>query len=152
MLYISPERQGGHLFWRLYLRAARQDGSRGQPITLPVFNPGNRTLSAPPNGYFVDFTGLTAAHGWRRIAAQERENFDWRSELLAQEYWHFERRDGLSWYGAISLIYDDKTISRLFNVEALKAAGVREQSIPRLGLPWAPPPIVIRGQWLQRPH
>ena len=46
-------------------------------------------------------------HGWRRIAAQERENFDWRSELLALEYWHFERRDGLSWYGAVSLVYDD---------------------------------------------
>jgi TolB protein len=152
VLYISPERQSGRLFWRLYLRAARQDGSRGQPITLPVFNPSDRALSAPPPGYFVDFTALAAANGWRRIAAQERENFDWRSELLAQEYWHFERRDGLSWYGAISLIYDDKTISRLFNVEALKAAGVREQSIPRLGLPWAPAPIVIRGQWLHRPQ
>jgi TolB protein len=152
VLYISPERQSGRLFWRLYLRAARQDGSRGQPITLPMFSPSSRTLSAPPRGYFVDFTALAAAYGWRRIAAQERENFDWRSELLAQEYWHFERRDGLSWYGAISLIYDDKTIERLFNVAALKAAGVREQSIPRLGLPWAPPPIVIRGQWLQRPQ
>jgi TolB protein len=152
VLYISPERQGGRLFWRLYLRATRQDGSAGQPITLSVFNPSSRTLSPPPKGYFVDFTALAAAYGWRRIAAQERENFDWRSELLAQEYWHFERRDGLSWYRAINLIYDDKTIARLFSVEALKAAGVREQSIPRLGLPWAPPPIVARGQWLQRPR
>jgi TolB protein len=152
VLYISPERQGGRLFWRLYLRAARQDGSQGQPITLPVFSPSSRTLSPPPKGYFVDFTALAAAHGWRRIAAQERENFDWRSELLAQEYWHFERRDGLSWYGAISLIYDDKTIERLFSVEDLKAAGVREQAIPRLGLPWAPPPVVIRGQWMNRPR
>jgi TolB protein len=93
----------------------------------------------------VDFTDLAAQYGWRRIAAQERENFDWRSELLAQEYWHFERRDGLSWYGAVSLIHDDKTLKRLFSLEALKAAGVREQSIPRLGLPWVPPPIVVRG-------
>jgi TolB protein len=151
VLYISPEKQSGRLFWRLYLRAARQDGSQGQPITLPVFSPSSRTVSPPPSGYFVDFTALAAAHGWRRIAAQERENFDWRSELLAQEYWHFERRDGLSWYGAVSLIYDDKTLKRLFSIEALKAAGVREQSIPRLGLPWAPPPIVIRGEWLLRP-
>ena len=97
-------------------------------------------------------TALAAAYGWRRIAAQEREDFDWRSELLAQEYWHFERRDGLSWYGAVSQIYDDKTLKRLFSAEALKAAGVREQSIPRLGLPWAPPPVSIRGEWVQRPR
>jgi TolB protein len=152
VLYLSPDRQGGRLFWRLYLRAARQNGSQGQPITLPVFSPSSRTLSPPPNGYFVDFTALAAQYGWRRIAAQERENFDWHSELLALEYWHFERRDGLSWYGAVSLIYDDSTIERLFSIEALKAAGVREASIPRLGLPWAPPPIVIRGEWLQRPR
>ena len=100
----------------------------------------------------MDFTALATAYGWRRIAAQEREDFDWRSERLAQEYWHFERRDGLTWYGAISLIYDNKTIERLFSVKALKAASVRDQSIPRLGLPWAPPPIVIRGQGLQRSH
>jgi TolB protein len=152
VLYISPERQGGRLFWRLYLRTARQDGSQGQPITLPVFSPSSRTLSPPPNGYFVDFTALAAAHGWRRIAAQERESFDWRSELLALEYWHFERRDGLSWYGAVSLIYDDATIERLFSAKALKAAGVRERTIPRLGLPWAPPPVVLRGEWSRRPQ
>ncbi len=151
MLYISPERQGGRLFWRLYLRAVRQDGSKGQPIMLPVFSPSSRTLSPPPKGYFVDFTALAAEHGWRRIAAQERESFDWRSELLALEYWHFERRDGLTSYGAISLIYDNTTIERLFSVEALKATGVREQAIPRLGLPWAPAPIVVRGEWLRKP-
>jgi len=113
------------LFWRLYLRAIRQDGSTGQPIILPVFSRSSRTLAPPPKGYFVDFTALAAAHGWRRIAAQERESFNWRSELLAQEYWHFERRDGLSWYGAVRLIHDDKTIARLFSVEALKDAGAR---------------------------
>jgi TolB protein len=132
--------------------AVRQDGSKGQPITLPVFSPSSRMLSPPPTGYFADFTPLAAEHGWRRIAAQERENFDWRSELLALEYWHFERRDGLSWYGAVSLVYDTTTIERLFSIEALKAAGVREQTIPRLGLPWARPPIVVRGEWLLRPR
>jgi TolB protein len=151
VLFISPERQGGRLFWRLYLRAARQDGSQGQPITLPVFSPSTRTLSPPPSGYFVDFTALAAQYGWRRIAAQERESFDWRSELLALEYWHFERRDGLSWYHAVSLVHDETTLKRLFSVEALKGAGVREASIPRLGLPWAPLRLVVRGEWLHRP-
>jgi TolB protein len=151
VLFISPERQGGRLFWRLYLRAARQDGSQGQPITLPVFSPSSRTLSPPPSGYFVDFTALAAQYGWRRIAAQERESFDWRSELLALEYWHFERRDGLSWYDAVNLVHDDTTLKRLFSVEALKGAGVREASIPRLGLPWVPPRVVVRGEWIHRP-
>jgi hypothetical protein len=39
-----------------------------------------------------------------------------------------------------------------FSVEELKTAGVREHSIPRQGLPWAPPPIVVRGEWLLRPQ
>src|SRR3954447_20241378 len=107
----------------IYLRNCRsilgepKRASQGQPITLPVFSPSSRTLSPPPTGYFVDFTALAATYGWRRIAAQERENFNWHSELLALEYWHFERRDGLSWYGAVSLIHDTTTIKRLFSVE-----------------------------------
>jgi TolB protein len=145
VLYISPETQGGRLFWRLYLRASNQDGSQGAPLTAPIFNPSARTLLPPPSGYFVDFTQLAASHGWRRIAAQERDTFNWRSELLALEYWHFERRDGLSWYAAMALVYDDSTLERLFNVETMIELGVRTGGIGNLGLPWAPPPPRITG-------
>jgi TolB protein len=152
VLYIAPEWQSGRLFWRLFLRAVRQDGSRGAPITQPVFDTRARTLLPPPRGYFVDFTGLAAEHGWRRIAAQERDDFNWRSELLALEYWHFERRDGLSWYNAMHLVYDAKTLERLFSVERMRAVGVRETTIGRLGLPWAPAPIVQRGDRWRGPR
>jgi TolB protein len=146
VLYIAPEWQSGRLFWRLFLRAARQDGSQGAPLTQPVFDTRARTLLTPPRGYFVDFTGLAAQFGWRRIAAQERDDFNWRSELLALEYWHFERREGLSWYDAMRLVYDAKILERLFSVERLREVGVRETTISRLGLPWALPPIVRRGE------
>src|SRR5437867_4443998 len=63
VLYISPEWLAGRLFWRLYLRAARQDGSQGAPITAAVFDTANRTLLPPPRGYFVDFTALAAQYG-----------------------------------------------------------------------------------------
>jgi len=152
VLYISPEWLAGRLFWRLYLRAARQDGSQGAPITAAVFDTANRTLLPPPRGYFVDFTALAAQYGWQRIAAQERENFDWRSEPLALEYWHFERRDGLTWYDAMRLVYDTKTLERLFSTEQLLAVGVREETIPRLGLPWAPAAVVVRGEDWRRPR
>jgi TolB protein len=105
-----------------------------------VFDTGSRELLPPPRGYFVDFTALAAQYGWRRIAAQERDDFNWRSALLALEYWHFERRDGLSWYDAMRLVYDAKTLERLFNTERMLAVGVREETLARLGLPWAPPP------------
>jgi TolB protein len=152
VLYIAPEWQSGRLFWRLFLRAGRQDGTQGAPITQPVFDTRARTLLPPPRGYFVDFTGLAAQHGWRRIAAQERDDFNWRSQLLALEYWHFERRDGLSWYNAMRLVYDEKTLTRLFSVERMRAVGVRENTMARLGLPWAPAPIVQRGDRWRGPR
>ncbi|WP_288090935.1 DPP IV N-terminal domain-containing protein [Roseiflexus sp.] len=143
ILYISPEWRAGRLFWRLYLRTSRQDGSMGEPLTAPVFDVQNRRLLPPPAGYFVDFTALAAAHGWNRIAAQERDTFDWRTQLLALEYWHFERRDGLSWYQAMRLVHDDQTLERIFTIERVLEAGARPQFFPFLGLPWAqlPPPV-----------
>lgn len=140
VLYISPEVQSGRLFWRLYLRAARQDGSQGKPLTGPVFQVASREVFEPPSGYFVDFTALAAEHGWSRIAAQERDSFNWRDELLALEYWHFEQRTGLSWYEAMSAVYDQGTLERLFSLEALEAAGSNPNTAARLGLPWAPQP------------
>jgi TolB protein len=150
VLYITPEFRSGRLFWRLYLRAARQDGSQGAPLFAPVFDTGSKELLPPPRGYFVDFTALAAEHGWSRIAAQERETFDWRSEPLALEYWHFERRDGLSWYQAMSLVYEDGTLANLFSVERLAATG-RTGNLGGLGLPWAPPsPPPISGGFALR--
>jgi TolB protein len=143
ILFISPEWRAGRLFWRLYLRAARQDGRMGEPLAAPVFDAHNRRLLPPPAGYFVDFTALAAAHGWNRIAAQERETFDWRTQPLALEYWHFERRDGLSWYQAMRLVHDDQTLERIFTRERVLAAITRPNFLPFLGLPWAqlPPPV-----------
>jgi TolB protein len=157
-LYIAPEWQSGRLFWRLFLRATRQDGSQGAPITQPVFDTGDRTLLPPPHGYFVDFTALAAQYGWRRIAAAERDDFNWRSALLALEYWHFERRDGLSWYDAMRLVYDQKTLERLFSAERLHDIGMRDDAMPRLGLPWVPaatpfaPFSVSPALWMSRPR
>ena len=152
VLYIAPEWQSGRLFWRLFLRTTRQDGSQGALLTQPVFDTRARALLPPPRGYFVDFTGLAAQFGWRRIAAQERDDFNWRSELLALEYWHFERRDGLTWYDAMHLVYDEKTLERLFSVERLRAVGVRETTIARLGLPWASAAVVQRGDRWRGPR
>lgn len=139
-LYISPEVQSGRLFWRLYLRTARQDGSQGKPITAPVFQVATRQIQEPPSGYFLDFTALAAEYGWSRIAAQERDSFNWRDELLALEYWHFEQRTGLTWYEAMSAVYDQGTLERLFSLEALEAAGTNPNTAARLGLPWTPQP------------
>ncbi|HMO57850.1 MAG TPA: hypothetical protein PKC19_10855, partial [Roseiflexaceae bacterium] len=148
VLYISPEWRAGRLFWRLYLRAARQDGTQGAPIAAAVFDTASRRLLPPPAGFFVDFTALAAEYGWGRIAAQGRETFHWRSEPLALEYWHFERRDGLTWYEAMRQVYDEQTLARVFSEERMLAAGVRPENLPRYGLPWlpqapAPAPVLV---------
>jgi hypothetical protein len=51
------------------------------------------------------------------------------------------------------LVYDEKTLERLFSVERMRAVGVRETTIGRLGLPWAPPqPAIQRGDRWRGPR
>jgi len=110
----------GQTYWRLYLRTARQDGSMGEPMKQAPWDffarfqseeaaeQGGRLLPVPA-GYYVDFTALAAEYGWERIAANDRPGFSWIEEWIASDYWHFEKRDGLSWRSAMLELYDDET-------------------------------------------
>lgn len=120
----SAERWG-RTYWRLYLRTARQDSSMGEPMKQAPWNffarfqseeaarEGGQQLPVPA-GYYVDFTALAAEYGWERIPANDRYGFSWKEDWIASDYWHFEKRDGLSWRQAMLEIYDAETFSKYF--------------------------------------
>jgi TolB protein len=104
---------GSETYWRLYLRAQRQDGSLGEPIEDPPWDLGARYELEPrsyeaggryasvPSGYWVDMTSLAAAYGWQRLPALA----NWRNYYEGTRFTEFVMPDGLDWYGAMLELY-----------------------------------------------
>jgi len=124
-LVLAREDVAEGIFWRLYLRASRQDGSQGEPLKenpwlrwwwiVPAEDPeayeaGGRRLPIP-SGYYVDLTALAKRHGWERISSYAIEgDYHWLTDTNGTEYWHYERTDGLTWWQAMGQIYDADTL------------------------------------------
>lgn len=114
------------VYWRVYLRAAKQDGSQGEPLRDAPWNisvnaranvaPGLGGLEdAIEPGYFVDFTELARQYGWNRISSHDDEDFDWRNNREALEYWHFQKEDGLNWWQSMLQVYSPKLVQETFD-------------------------------------
>lgn len=147
-MVIVAEPIGGHPFWRIYLRAGKQDGSVGAPLRDPGWDfyarhsgdplaeqAGGRRRTRIPNGYYVDFTAIAAAHGFQRIPALTGRDMDWRNNWSAIEFWHFERRDGLSWYAAARQAYPDEILVAELNADRLRQLGQAGRAFGRVGIP-----------------
>jgi TolB protein len=124
MVIVREDRQG-RTWWRLYLRAAVQDGSQGEPLKMAPWELWARFIDreaqqaggqrrAVPAGYWIDFTALAEQYGWRRIAANDRPGLSWRDDWKAIEYWHFENRGDLNWWQAMRELYDQATLDKYF--------------------------------------
>ncbi|MCW5878666.1 MAG: PD40 domain-containing protein [Anaerolineales bacterium] len=99
---VLRENYAGQTYWRVYLRTARQDGGLGQPL---LAHPWDFTLGQPaneiPQGYWIDFTALAAAHGFERPAALDNWQHYYPGTLFSQ----FTYRQGLSWEAAMLQLY-----------------------------------------------
>ena len=117
---IDREDFGFHTFWRVWLLAAVQDGTDGEPLRLPPWNlaarysgrpepydAGGEYASVLPPGYFVDFTTLADDYGWSRVQAES----NWRQFYPGIMYWRFEHRDGLDWLAAMREIYSAQAVA-----------------------------------------
>jgi TolB protein len=117
---ISREDFGFHVFWRMWLLAAVQDGTEGEPLHAPPWNLAARYSGRPqpydaggeysgvlPPGYFVDFTTLADDYGWTRVQAET----NWRQFYPGIMYWRFEHRDGLDWLAAMREIYSAAAVA-----------------------------------------
>ena len=149
MIEIVREDQLGETYWRVYLRAAKQDGSLGAPLTEPPWDwtyyarwtlaphEGGVTMAIPV-GYYVDFTELAHAYGWNRISSYDDPTLSWKENNTGMEFWHFQKTDGLNWYGAVGELHSRQTLAAAFDWNAL----LRQKTDPYLlgikGLP-APP-------------
>ena len=113
---------GNVTYWRVYLRASKQDGSMGEPLheapwDLNARQEGGRSMvegGAPrariPPGYYVDFTTLASSYGWERVPSLWR----WRYFWADIRWWEFQKTDGLSWWACMLEIFEPKRIERTF--------------------------------------
>ncbi|HUM35766.1 MAG TPA: hypothetical protein PLQ85_02725, partial [Anaerolineae bacterium] len=119
LIELIREDIGGVTYWRVYIKAAKQDGSLGEPLRDRPWDlsarskgglaavQGGELKSEVPQGYYVDFTTLAADYGWERRNALA----GWRTSWFDIEWWHFQKTAGLSWYQCMLELYDEDAIS-----------------------------------------
>jgi hypothetical protein len=142
--------QGPVTHWRLYLRAAQQDGSLGEPLKenpwqfwwhiVPAedreaYDAGGRPLKIPA-GYYVDVTELAKRNGWERISSYAIDgDYHWRTDSNGTEYWHYERTDGLLWWDAMRQIYSLDDLYKYVGWDACQKKAQSEEMIRCKGIP-----------------
>jgi TolB protein len=155
LLVVVREDLGANTYWRLYLRTREQDGSMGEPLSQPrwafwfeldpdrepaAYAAGGRPGAIPP-GFYLDLTYLARRHGWARIASYEEDDFDWRSDSVGREFWHYQRTDGLTWWEAMRELYPQETLEGFYSWQIctetlgmdptwLRAKGIPEEVEP----------------------
>jgi TolB protein len=118
-MQVLREDYGGETYWRIYLKAAAQDGSQGQPMTAQSWDfdariqgsesdlqAGGRMMEAAPQGYWVDFTALAADYGWERVPSLS----GWRNYTPGSLFNEFVYRQGLLWDEAMLELYPAEAV------------------------------------------
>jgi TolB protein len=153
-MVLTREDLGEQVYWRMYLRTARQDGSQGEPLKdnpwrywwhiVPDHEPeayaaGGKRLPIP-SGYYADVTALAKRHGWERIACYAIEDdYHWYTDSNGTEYWHYERTDGLIWWDAMLQLYDPDTLNQYVGWEACLDKAQSKGMMQSKGIPPPPP-------------
>ncbi len=113
---------GNVTYWRVFIRAAEQDGSMGEPLREAVWDLNAREQNgramveggAPreriPSGYYVDFITVASDYGWERLPALWR----WRYFWADIRWWEFQKTDGLTWWECMLEVFEPKVIEATF--------------------------------------
>jgi TolB protein len=153
-MVLVREDLGENVYWRMYLRTARQDGTQGEPLKenpwlywwhiVPAEEPeaydaGGKRLSIP-TGYYADITAQAKRRGWERIACYAiDDDYHWQTDSNATEYWHYERADGLVWWDAMLQIYATDTLTEYVGWEAGLGKVQSEAMMRSKGIPTPAP-------------
>ncbi len=121
-MHVVREDYFGETYWRIYLRTSNQQGYLGRPLKdLPWdfdaryagsnqnYENGGSLASAPPAGYYLDFTDLAAAHGWERLPALRI----WQSSNALARFQKFVFRENLTWWEAMLQIHPGGAVQEL---------------------------------------
>ena len=140
---LIPERIGPDTFWRLYVRAAIQDGSLGEPLRATpwdfnartsgdarAYEDGGRFRDSIPNGYYIDFTELARLYGWERTPSDSTWRYNW----PGVSYWQYHKGEGLDWWEAMLELYPNATLQESFLTPTPR---------PRIDVTIAPLPTVV---------
>lgn len=151
---LVQEQIGAETYWRLYVRAAKQDGSMGEPLRatpwnfearftddVDAYSAGGRLRDAIPPGYYIDFTQIALIYGWTRTPS----DLAWRSNWPSILFWQYEKRDGLDWWTAMLELYLEDALNTQFSggrIDPTLSAPVDTPAPPALptSRPTDPPP------------
>lgn len=109
---------GGQTYWRVFVRAAVQDGSLGEPLRARPWDFGTRHADPLaydqggterdhiPSGYYIDFTQLAADYTFERVPALS----NWRTYYLGSRFNEFVLTGGLNWTEAMLQLYPSSAI------------------------------------------
>ncbi len=121
-MIVVREDFGSQTFWRLYIRANKQDGSQGLPIHNFAWDINSRYSGSNTNyenggalskeiteGYWIDFTEVAAVFGWERFPAQSY----WQYTESAARYQYFAFKQGLSLHSALLELHSPQSIQTI---------------------------------------
>jgi TolB protein len=116
---IVREELQGRTYWHVFIRAATQDGSMGEPLREhpwdlearftgdpQAYDQGGQLKERIPQGYYVDFTRLAMDYGYERVPALA----NWRTFYQGTRFNEFVMREGLSWEQAMLQLYPSESI------------------------------------------
>jgi hypothetical protein len=119
---LIREDEGNVTYWRVFVRAAEQDGSMGEPLREGVWDltarqedghamvEGGELREGIPSGYYVDFTTLAGDYGWERLPSLWRWRYFWPDI----RWWRFRRTDGLTWWECMLEVFEPREIEAAF--------------------------------------
>lgn len=121
-LVLVKDEYRNQTFWRVYIRANNQQGSLGKPLSdfywdfnarysgsnLQYENGGARSQLIQ-DGYWIDFTELADAYGWKRFPAETY----WQSSETASRYQYFAFTQDMSLETALLQLYSQDDVEQL---------------------------------------
>jgi TolB protein len=119
---LVREDEGNVTYWRVFIRAAEQDGSMGEPLRTGVWDlnarqengramvEGGELKERIPSGYYVDFTTLAGDYGWERVPAMWRWRYFWPDI----RWWRFRKTDNLTWWECMLEVFRPREIEAAF--------------------------------------
>jgi TolB protein len=154
LMVLTREDLGEQIYWRMYLRTAKQDGTQGEPLKdnpwlhwwhiVPEHDPEAYDAGGKrqpiPGGYYADVTAIAKRHGWERIACYAIEgDYHWNTDSNGTEYWHYERTDGLIWWAAMQQIYTAEQLEEHVGWQVSLDKAQTEEMMLSKGIPTASP-------------